>query len=76
MRDSAPCRQKLRGASLKEKLEMILKRPLFQAIDHAEIGLSISGSGSMRPVMSVSGFVGIGDEPAILGDCADTDEYH
>ena len=59
-----------------DDVELRLQEQLFQMIDPSQIGLSVEDSGIMHPVMSVSGFMGISDDPAIVEDGADKGECH
>lgn len=45
-------------------VEIGLQNELFELIDPSKIGVTLSGT-AMRPVMSVNGFIGIGNDPAI-----------
>ena len=47
-----------------EGVEISLQNELFGLIDPSQIGITLTGT-SMHPVMSVNGFMGISDDPAI-----------
>ena len=48
-----------------DNIEMSLQPALFELIDPGQIGISLLADGSMLPVMSLSGLMGIGSDPAI-----------
>lgn len=47
------------------ELEMGLQRDLFDLLDPSAIGISLPESGLMHPMMSISGFMGVSDNPEI-----------
>lgn len=59
-----------------EDLELSLQRVLFECIDPSQIGIRLLENGMMRPVMTVSGFMGLSSDPAIEQDGADKTESH
>jgi hypothetical protein len=59
-----------------EGVELNLQNELFELIDPSRIGISLSDTGVMTPVMSVNGFIGICADPAICNDGKDNAEQH
>lgn len=59
-----------------EGLEMQLQKTLLEHLDVSQIGMSIAGTFTVRPVMSLCGIMGISNDEAIKHDGADIAEYH
>ena len=59
-----------------ENLEIGLQHELFELLDPTRIGITLSDSGVMRPVMSVNGFIGVCADSAIQFDGKDIAEHH
>ena len=59
-----------------EGLEMQLQKTLLEFLDVSQIGMSIAGTYTVRPIMSLCGIMGISDDEAIKYDGADIAEYH
>lgn len=53
-----------------------LQRVLFDCIDPSQIGIRLLDNGMMRPVMTVSGFIGLSSDPAIEQVGADKPQNH
>lgn len=54
-----------------EDIELNLQNELFELIDPSRIGVSLSDTGLMTPIMSVNGFIGICADPTICNDGKD-----
>ena len=59
-----------------EGLEMQLQKTLLEQLDLSQIGMSITGQYTVRPIMSLCGIMGISDDEGIMRDGADRTEYH
>ncbi len=59
-----------------DELELSLQGALFELIDPAQIGISLDANGLMRPMMSVSGFMGICADSAIETDGSEYASCH
>ena len=58
------------------ELEMSLQRDLFDLLGPSAIGISLPESGLMHPMMSISGFMGVSDNPEIEGIGKDIISQH
>ena len=57
-----------------EGVELNLQNELFELIGPSRIGISLSDTGLMTPIMSVNGFIGICADSAICNDGKDIAE--
>ena len=55
---------------------MQLQKTLLERLDISQIGMSITGQYTVRPIMSLCGIMGISDDEGIMRDGADRTEYH
>lgn len=58
------------------ELELELQNEVFKILDPSQIGLEISDSGRMRPVMTISGMKGVSANPEIESAGQDIASYH
>ena len=58
------------------ELELDLQNEVFKILDPSQIGLEISESGRMRPVMTISGMKGVSTNPEIESAGQDIASYH
>ena len=59
-----------------EGLEMQLQKTLLEQLDLSQIGMSITGQYTVRPIMSLCGIMGVSNDEGIMRDGADRTEYH